>query len=92
MTAQETKRPYIKVFLFLALFTAIEVFVATWTIARFAQVILLLSLAAGKALLVAMYFMHLRYDDRRLLLIAFTPLLMAITLMVVLLPVVSFGS
>jgi caa(3)-type oxidase subunit IV len=55
-------------------------------------VITLLSLATGKALLVALYYMHLRYDDRRLLLIAASPLILASALMIVLLPIVSYGE
>ena len=92
MKPQATRRPYIKVFFFLALFTAIEVLVAISPLVKFAQVITLLSLATGKALLVALYYMHLRYDDRRLLLIAASPLILASALMIVLLPIVSYGE
>ncbi|MBI2845202.1 MAG: cytochrome C oxidase subunit IV family protein [Chloroflexi bacterium] len=91
MEKQETRRPYIKVFVFLAIFTAIEVVVATNPLAKLTQVALLLALATGKALLVAMYYMHLRYDDRRIMLIAFSPFILASALMIVLQPFISYG-
>lgn len=91
MIPKETGRPYLKVFILLGLFTLIEVFVATSPLAKITQVIFLMALAVSKALLVAMYYMHLRYDDRRLILIAASPLILASALMLVLQPLVSYG-
>lgn len=91
MEKQETKRPYIKVFVFLAVFTAIEVLVAVNPLSKLTQVVLLLALATGKALLVAFYYMHLRYDDRRIMFIAFSPFILASALMIALQPFISYG-
>jgi len=49
-------------------------------------VVLLCSLALGKAVLVAMYFMHLRFETRTLGLVAITPLMIATLLVFLLLP------
>jgi caa(3)-type oxidase subunit IV len=48
--------------------------------------VLLVALALGKALLVAMYFMHLRFEVRTLGLIAVSPLVIATLLVFLLLP------
>ena len=47
---------------------------------------LLTALAVGKAALVAMYFMHLKFETRTLGLIALTPLAVATLLVFVILP------
>lgn len=91
MTTKEGRRPYIKVFVFLAIFTAIEVLVAINPMAKLTQVVLLLALATGKALLVAFYYMHLRYDDRRIMFIALSPFILASALMIALQPFISYG-
>ena len=55
-------------------------------LAKFTIGVLLCSLALGKAVLVAMYFMHLRFETRALGLVAITPLVIATLLIFVLLP------
>lgn len=47
---------------------------------------ILVSLALGKASLVAMYFMHLRFEKRTLGVIAVTPLLLCVFLLFMLIP------
>ena len=86
----ETQRPYMKVFGALALLTLIEVLVAFLPIAKILIVIFLIALALTKALLVAMYFMHLKYDRRILTLIAASPLILAAILALALLPDIAF--
>ena len=52
--------------------------------------VLLCALALAKAALVAMYFMHLKFEARTLGLIALTPLTIATLLVFVILPDASF--
>jgi caa(3)-type oxidase subunit IV len=51
-----------------------------------AKVSLLVSMALTKAALVALYFMHLRFEKRTLGLIALTPLFLCVFLLFMLLP------
>ena len=51
-----------------------------------AKVLLLVGLALSKAALVALYFMHLRFEKRTLGLIAVTPLFLCVFLLFMLLP------
>jgi len=55
-------------------------------LAKFTIGVLLCALALGKATMVAMYFMHLRFEARTLGMIAVVPLLIATLLIFVLLP------
>lgn len=66
------KRPYVYVFLVLAVVTVIEVFISGIPgLAELEKISLLISLATAKASLVAAYYMHLRYEPRWLMLIPF---------------------
>lgn len=71
---------YVGIFIALAVLTAIEVGVTYLPIARLLEVSTLLALAIVKASLVAMYFMHLKFDSRLLAAIFITPLLLGIVL------------
>ena len=85
--AVERKKPnYYLVWLYLLILTIVEVAVAfmshlpeTWLI------LLLLFLALWKAALVAMYYMHLKFEPRRLvvMVLAVTPLAVLVTFAVV---------
>jgi cytochrome c oxidase subunit IV len=77
---------YMAIFWWLAVLTAIEIGVIYLPIGKLAIGVLLCALAVGKAALVAMYFMHLRFETRTLGLIAITPLAIATLLVFVLLP------
>jgi cytochrome c oxidase subunit 4 len=79
------KRPYLLVFLGLAVLTGIEVIVAGLTLEHNLRIAILLGLAAFKAALVALFFMHLRYDHRLLAVIGGVPFLFAIFLLIILL-------
>lgn len=68
---------YVAVWGGLALLTAIEVGVAFVNLPRQVIMLTLIGLAVWKALLVALYFMHLRFEPRRLVLIAAAPLALA---------------
>lgn len=79
----ERKHPnYIAVWGGLAALTVIEVAVAYLRIERHLLVLTLLLLAVWKVLLVALYFMHLRFEPKRLALIAMTPLPLGVLLVV----------
>ncbi len=73
---------YLKVWFWLTVLTAVEVFVATAPWPRPAVYSALGGMAAAKALLVAMYFMHLRYESRWLGLAALFPVILSITALV----------
>ena len=85
----EAHRPpnYIAIFWMLLILTLIEVGVAYMPIAKAPQVATLIVLAIMKALLVALFFMHLKFDRRLLAVVAVVPL--ALTSLVTLLLVVS---
>lgn len=77
---------YMAIFWWLAALTVIEIGVIYTPMARLLIGILLVSLAISKASLVAMYFMHLRFERRTLGLIAVTPLFLGALLVFILLP------
>ena len=60
--------------------TAVEVGVAFLAFSKTAIVLTLLVLAVWKALLVALYYMHLKYEPRRMWLLAAVPLPLAVIL------------
>jgi caa(3)-type oxidase subunit IV len=85
--AHELKRPYVPVFGFLALVTVVEVQIpslgATLGIPGALQVLFLLGTAVIKAAMVALYYMHLRYEPRILKLIPLGPLAFVVLLLLV---------
>ncbi|TFG66446.1 MAG: hypothetical protein E4H28_01920 [Gemmatimonadales bacterium] len=83
MSAEGRKPRYMLVFGGLAALTAIEVTVAFMGFERHATVLLLIGLAIWKALLVALYFMHLKRETRALKFLAMAPLLPAAIMIVV---------
>jgi len=87
MATEAHKHPnYMAIFWFLAILTVIEIALIYMPLAKFTIGVLLCALALGKAALVAMYFMHLRFETRTLGMIAIVPLLIATLLIFVLLP------
>ncbi len=86
MAAAREHPNYIGVFWCLLVLTVMEVGVIFMPIARLLIAILLVGLALSKASLVAMYFMHLKFERRTLGLIAVTPLLLCVLLVFALLP------
>ena len=77
---------YIAIWGWLLLLTITEVGTTFLPIPRLTMAILLVGQACTKALLVAMYFMHLKFEKRMLGAIAFTPLILCVFLSVMLLP------
>ena len=66
------RRPYVFVFVILAVVTAIEVYVSTLSFPQaIDRVSILVVLATFKASLVVAYYMHLKYEPRWIMLIPF---------------------
>lgn len=55
-----------------------------------AMIIILVGLALAKALLVALFFMHLRFERKTFVIIVSTPVILAVVLVLALLPDVGF--
>lgn len=86
MAITNTHPNYMAIFWWLAGLTVIELGVIFMPMSKLAIAVLLCALALAKASLVAMYFMHLRFETRTLALIAMVPLTIATLLVVLLLP------
>src|SRR5688572_14803094 len=77
---------YMAIFWWLAVLTVVEIAVVFMPLGKVTIGILLVALALGKAVMVAMYFMHLAMETRTLGLIAVSPLVIATLLIFLLLP------
>jgi cytochrome c oxidase subunit 4 len=73
---------YIGIWLALAVLTGVELGVAFLPFSKTIIILLLLGLAFWKALLVALYFMHLRFEPNRLRILAVAPLPLIVILVV----------
>jgi cytochrome c oxidase subunit 4 len=85
--ATEHKAPnYYLIWLVLAVLTLAEVGVAFVTaIPKTLLAIILIAMALWKAVLVALYYMHLRFEPKRLWIITVSPIPLAIILVVIVL-------
>jgi cytochrome c oxidase subunit 4 len=72
--------PYIGIWVLLAVLTGIELGVAFLPWAKRTLILILIFLAVWKALLVALYYMHLRFEPNRLRILAIAPLPLAVIL------------
>ena len=72
--------PYIWIWVALAALTAVELGVAFLPWPKTVLILILLGLAVWKALLVALYYMHLRFEPNRLRILAIAPLPLAVIL------------
>jgi len=87
MAAESHKHPnYMAIFWMLAVLTVVEIAVVFLPFGKIVNGTLLCALAVTKAAMVAMYFMHLKFETRTLGLIAVTPLAIATLLVFVILP------
>ncbi len=77
---------YMAVFWWLLVLTILEIAVIYMPIVRIAVVILLVAMAISKATLVALYFMHLKFEKRTLGLIALSPFVLCVFLILMLTP------
>ena len=77
---------YMAIFVWLAILTAVEVGVTFLKIPHTLMAVMLVSMALAKAVLVAAYFMHLKFEKRTLALIAVVPLVLCVFLLFMLVP------
>ena len=88
--AQAHAQPnYMAVFWWLLGLTLAEVAVAYTPMPKLIMVVLLVGMAFTKAAMVALYFMHLKFERSTLTLIALTPLILCIFLALMQLPDIS---
>lgn len=78
--AQHKQPNYMAVFAALAVLTLIEVGVAFVGFSELTTMLILVGLALWKALLVALYYMHLRFEPPRLIVMVLAPLPLALIL------------
>jgi cytochrome c oxidase subunit 4 len=88
-TTAHAEPNYIGVFWWLLALTILEIAVIYLPILRLAVVILLVALAISKASLVALYFMHLKFERVPLGVIALTPFILCVFLILMLVPDIS---
>jgi len=86
MSTTHPEPNYMHVFYALSILTAVEITVVFLPLAKIAIAVMLILLALTKAVLVAMYFMHLKFEKRVLGIIALTPLVLCTLLIFALLP------
>ncbi len=79
-TEEHVRRPYVYVFIALAVVTLIEVYVSQLSIASVERISVLVVLATFKASLVVAYYMHLKYEPRWLMLVPFGALALVFVL------------
>jgi len=77
--------PYMLVFVVLAVFTILEVLFAFTPLSTVVKGVGLIGMALFKALLVALYYMHLRFEPKRLWLLVVSPIPLIMILLVVVL-------
>lgn len=86
-TAEPHREPnYWLILVWLAVLTVAEIAVVIVDPPTLTKGILLVGMALSKAILVALYFMHLRFETSTLMIIAATPLLICTFLVFMLLP------
>lgn len=85
-SAAHSTAQYIKIFYFLLALTIVEVAIVYLGLPRLLLVGLLVILAVWKAALVAMHFMHLKFEKTLLSIVAITPFVLCVFLILMLLP------
>jgi cytochrome c oxidase subunit IV len=73
---------YIAIWGMLAVLTVVEVAIVYFRLPRRLMIVSLVFLALWKALLVALYFMHLKFEPKRLLYVVLAPLPLAVILVI----------
>jgi caa(3)-type oxidase subunit IV len=77
---------YIKVFYVLLVLTIVEVAIVYMGLPKMLLVALLVIFAVWKASLVAMHFMHLKFEKRTLAVVALAPFVLCVFLILMLMP------
>ena len=86
MATTHAEPNYIGVFWWLLALTVIEIAVIYMPLTKLVIAILLVSLAISKAALVGLYFMHLKFERLTLGVIALSPFILCVFLILMLLP------
>lgn len=86
MTAPHREPNYIMIFVWLTILTVVEIATTKLPLSRLSIAVLLVGEAITKALLVALYFMHLRFEKKTLAMIAASPLVLCVFLSLMLMP------
>jgi caa(3)-type oxidase subunit IV len=84
--AAHSASAYIKIFWILLVLTIVEVAIVYMGLPRMLLVGLLVIFAVWKAALVAMHFMHLKFEKKTLTLVALAPFVLCVFLILMLLP------
>lgn len=87
-TAHEHKEhpQYMRIFWILLILTVAEVAVVYLPLPKVVTALLLIGMACTKAAFVALYFMHLKFEQKTLTVIALIPLIICVFLVFMLLP------
>ena len=85
-TAAHSTAAYIKIFWILLVLTVVEVAIVYMGLPRMLLAGLLVIFAVWKAALVAMNFMHLKFEKRTLTIVAIIPFILCVFLILMLLP------
>ena len=85
-TAAHSTAAYIKIFWILLVLTVVEVAIVYMGLPRMLLAGLLVIFAVWKAALVAMHFMHLKFEKRTLSIVAIIPFILCVFLILMLLP------
>lgn len=83
---------YMRIFWILLVLTIAEVAVVYMPFPKIVIALLLIGMACSKALYVALYFMHLKFEQRTLMVIALTPFIICVFLVFMLLPDLMAGA
>jgi caa(3)-type oxidase subunit IV len=85
-SASHSASNYIKIFYILLVLTIVEVAIVYLGLPKILLAALLVIFAVWKAALVAMHFMHLKFEKRTLALVAITPFILCVFLILMLMP------
>ena len=85
-SASHSTSQYIKIFYILLVLTIVEVALVYMGLPKILLAALLVIFAVWKAALVAMHFMHLKFETRTLALVAITPFVLCVFLILMLMP------
>jgi caa(3)-type oxidase subunit IV len=77
---------YLRIFWILLVLTIVEVAIAYTGLPKLLLVSLLIILAVWKAALVALHFMHLKFESKTLTMIALSPFILCVFLILMLMP------
>jgi caa(3)-type oxidase subunit IV len=84
--ASHSASNYIKIFWILLVLTIIEVAIVYMGLPKILLASLLVIFAVWKAALVAMHFMHLKFEKKTLAVVALTPFILCVFLILMLMP------